>query len=133
MREDLYKLKRLRDTLIGLEMDISVTENELIILNRDLHYMEIAESTLCENLKILKKEKVIAMASQYKKTVNELEYIGEKIKTYREHINRLENNLQKLLNKHNIYMTDYKAQKKVVDNQKVILYFDPKKRKKSEG
>jgi len=130
MREDLVKLKILRDTLIGLEMDVSMAEKELEIITTDIHYMEIAESTLKENLNILKRERVIAMASQYKKSIQELSHIHSKIKTYRVHATRLEKRLDELVRRHKVYLEDYKAQKKFVEGQKVILFFDPKKRRK---
>lgn len=131
MRKDLARLKTLRDNLIGLEMDLDITEKELDILDKDVGYLEIARSTLLENLKILKKEKVIAIASQYKKTIAELQYVEDKIIAYRKHIFSLEQKLKKLERLHSIYLTDYKEQKRLVESQKVILVFDPKRKKKS--
>lgn len=131
MRDDLVKLKRLQDTVIGLELELDMTEKEILVLSSDIGYMEIARDTLIENLKILKKEKIIAMVSQYKKSINDLNYITNKIRKFKKKLFELEQHYDKNLRHYNIYKKDYLEHKKLVENQKVILYFDKSKKRAS--
>lgn len=132
MRDELKKLKLLRDTVIGIDMEMNLLEKEIDILNTDIHYMKIAKSALKENLKILKKEKVIAMANQYKKSIDELQHITNKIQLYERHRFKTESKLEKLQKKYNIYAEDYEFHKNIVESQKVILYFDENRKKREK-
>jgi len=129
MREDLVKLKQLRDNLIGIELDIDIHERDLFMMNKDLEYMEIVQATLNENLRILKLEKVIAMVVQYRRTLEELEYIDKRISQKKYEIKITTDRLDKLYRKFDTYKIDYDAHKKFVESQKVVLFFDQKKRK----
>jgi hypothetical protein len=130
MREELKKLKRLRDTLVGLEMELSVLEQDLTAIRTDLNYLYKLQDDLEENIRILKKEKVIAMAEQYKKSIDELEKTKKLI---RDRINieiRTRRRFQTVERRYKTYNKDYKQLYKQVQNHKVVLLFDPSKRKK---
>jgi hypothetical protein len=129
MRKDLQKLKDIRDNAIGLSMQIDILETEISIIISDVHYMNIAKTTLKENLRILKGEKVIAMANQYKKSVEELKFISDKIDIYERRRRKSQLKLEKLIKVYDIYTEEYEYQKKIVENQKVVLYFDVNRKK----
>lgn len=132
MNEDLKKLKRLRDTIVGLEMELSIVEQDLIVVTSDLNYLHEMENTLLENLKILKKEKVIAMASQYKKSINELEDVRSAI---RKRVNvkiNLDRRLEIAVRRHKTYTEDHDRLLKAIKQEKVVLFFDQRKRRKKK-
>lgn len=133
MRDDLEKLKNLSDRVININLDIAAKEKEIFNINKDLKYLKIVELAILENLKVLKKEKIIVVASEYKKTVDELDYLSKRISEKISIIKRGERDLEKMQNRRLYLLEEYAKQKSFIISQKVILHFDHAKKKVKGG
>ena len=130
MRDDVAILKTLRDNLIAIEWDIALLEKEIEEYAQKIGYMQVVLENLKANLEVLKNQKVIAMASQYKQTVAEIKNIESTIKNMEYQISLRDIQLNSK-NRHFETMQErYQHQKKIVENSKVVLRFDQSKRKK---
>jgi len=78
MKKDLQQVKRLRDHMIGLRMELDLIVNDLSVKTTDLEFLETLEGDLVYNINVLRQEKIIAIASQYKKSLLELESVRKK-------------------------------------------------------
>lgn len=133
MRASLQRVKTLEAKLIGLEMELKLMINDLAIIKYNITQLVQMEKRLVYNINFLKKDKVIATASEYKKSVEELGAARESLQTYydleKAFISRIEE-AEKLYSE---FMEEYERAKGKLENEKVILLFDPKKRKKKKN
>ena len=132
MKKDLLKVKLLRDHMIGLRMELDLVINDLSVVNTDLEYLEKIEQDLVTNIIILKKEKVIAIASQYKKSLLELESVRKNISHYRNTKLQLDRKYEIKSKSYQRIFEDYEHRRKIMERSKVILLFDQKKRRKKK-
>lgn len=130
MKDDLHKLKRIRDTIIGLEMQISLLRGDLDIIVRDLLHMYAVEEELIENIKVLKTDKIVAVASEYKRSIIELSSVRRKIDQWRNKELLLIRKLEIKEKSYEMNVLDFEVLKKRLEKKKVILLFDPSKRRK---
>ena len=130
MKRDLQKVKILRDHVLGLRMELDLIVNDLRIINIDLEYLENIEEELVYNIKILKREKVVAIISQYKKSLLELESVKKNITHYRNNKAILEQKYEIKTKNYKKTHEDYEIRRKAMENSKVILLFNRNKRNK---
>ena len=134
MKPSLKKVKHLRDTLVGLEMQIGTINQDLSIVAYNLTHLRKLENDLIFNIIFLKKDKIIAIASEYKKSKEELKSVQKSIRKYVNDEIRLSRALEEYTRKFNTCVEEYEFARKQLDSEKVILIFDPsKRRKKNEG
>lgn len=129
MREDLAELKILQDRVIGLELEISIIAKDIEILEKDIYYLKIAQYTLKENLRVLKSEKVIAMVNQYKKSIEELDYVSSKIMVYSNKLKNKVKQFNKLTLQKSSALIEFDQVSKIIENRRVVLLFDQSKRR----
>lgn len=129
MREDLAELKILQDRVIGLELEISIIAKDIEILEKDIYYLKIAQYTLKENLRVLKSEKVIAMVNQYKKSIEELDYVSSKIMVYSNKLKNKVKQFNKLTLQKSSALIEFNQVSKIIENRRVVLLFDQSKRR----
>lgn len=132
MKRDLQQVKRLRDHMIGLQMELDLIVNDLTVKATDLEFLEKLEGDLCYNINLLRQEKVIAIASQYKKSLLELESVRKNISFYKNTKRVLEARYEVKKRAYDRASEDYEARRKAIENSKVILLFDQKKRRKKD-
>jgi hypothetical protein len=130
MNQDLLKLKHLRDKVIGIEMQLSLTETDLIAVERDLDYLENLFHVLLENVTILKTDGIIAVASEYKKATLELKTVRENLSFYNKLHEKLTRDFDKFKKMYGETFEEFESLRKDIDSRKIILIFDPAKRKK---
>jgi chromosome segregation ATPase len=130
MRQELLKLKRLRDKVIGIEMQLSLTDTDLLAVERDIEYLESLLAVLNENVEILKSDGIVAVASEYKKIKEELKVVSDNLYVY----TNLHHKLLKEFDRYKILYTEtfkeYEDLKKEIEASQVVLDFDKAKRKK---
>ena len=129
MQKDLLKLKHLRDSIIGIEMQLSVIDRDLFAVKKDIAYLTDLEVVLVENIKILKSDKIIAIASEFKRSIEELKKVRENLSFYTGMKHKLEKKLEKFEKMKIIYLEDFSIMKNMLDSSKVILLFDPSRKK----
>ena len=130
MTNDLSKLKKIKDTIIGLEMQLSLSDRDLSIVSSDLDYLLKKEEDLLFNIWFLKKKKVVVAIAEYFRSTVELEATKGSISRYRNKKSSTVSLVNKLNRSLEIYREDLKAQEKILENRKTILLFDQSKRRK---
>lgn len=89
MKKELVDLKRVRDNLIGLEMELSNVEIDISAVGSDIDFLHSIQRSLVDNLNFLKKEKIITVASEFKKIKEDLKKVRDNLKNYEHTMNRL--------------------------------------------
>lgn len=132
MKEDLQTLKKIRDTVVGLKMQLDLIYGDLKTVTEDLVHMHIVKQDFIDNIEVLKQDKIVAMMFEYRRSVEGLEQIEKKISQWTNKKRMLEKRKEAKLKAYESNMREFENLKRVLDNRKVILLFDPnKKRKKS--
>lgn len=130
MNQDLQRLKQLRDHIVGVEMHLTMIQADLGAIDRDIQFLEDLALVLRENIEVLKSDKIIAVASEYKKAVDELKTVNKNLSYYMSMKFKLNKDFDKYSRIRDNSIADFDALKKEIDGRKVILLFDPSKRKK---
>lgn len=129
MREEIIELKQLKSGLLGLEMDLTLIERDLVIVANDIDFLKKMEKDLIFNVKLLRKKNVIAIASEYKKSVEELKEVQQDIEKY---VNLKKQLAESYRKKHKEYKDNMKKFKQLehdIKNKKVILLFSSKRKR----
>jgi len=120
---DLRKnMEILKITLDSLKKDLSKT----ILL---LKNYEIIEEAIVENIRQLKKERVIALASQYKLSIEQLKKTREDIEYYHNIEKSLSKRIEESAVKYSISKHAHMRLKRYIQNHRVILTFDKSKKR----
>jgi len=126
------KLRSLKNHLIGLEMTLDIIERDLLIAHQNLDYLTKVEQDLIINITFLKKEKIVSIASEYKKAKEELIIVRKNIQHYQNTRVKLERENEGRRRAYQKYYQEYKDLERFLENRKVILLFDPSRKKKKE-
>ncbi len=130
MNQDLARLKKLRDQVVGIEMHISLVQHDLFAVDRDIQYLEDLALVLTENVQVLKSAGIIAMITEYKRSVQELKTVLVNLEHYRNLKIQLNRDFDKHVKLRDDTLFEFEIMKKMLDGRKVILLFDPSRRKK---
>ena len=129
MKESLVRVKHLRDTLVGLEMQIGSIQQDLSIIDYNLAHLRRLERELVFNINFLKKEKIIAIAQEYKKSVLELKSVRKSIVKYVNDEIRISAKLERYIKRYSEYEEEFLSAQRQLENEKVVLIFDLSKKK----
>ena len=129
MNQDLVRLKQLRDHIVGVEMHLTMLQTDLHAIERDIKFLEDLALVLRENIQVLKSDKIIAVASEYRKAVEELATVNKNLGYYTSMYSKLTKDFDKYMKIRDNSIFEYENLKRQVDSRKVILLFDPSKRK----
>ena len=133
MKESLRKIKKIREILISLTNNVSSIERELDILHKDLKYLRGLRVTVENNIRFLKKDKIIALVNGYREAIDQLNKVDNNINYYESMVEKASNNLNKYKVEFDKNMEEYDILLEIERREKVVLLFDPsKKRKKKE-
>lgn len=127
--QEINRLKQLRDQIVGIEMHLSLIQSDLIAIDGDIKFLEDLALVLTENIEVLKSDKIIAVASEYKRAVAELKTVNQNLKFYiqtKVQLVQTQARHEKIMNES---LLEFEELKKHVDNRKIILLFDQTKRK----
>jgi ubiquinone/menaquinone biosynthesis C-methylase UbiE len=130
MKQELLKLKRLRDKVIGIEMQLSLTDTDLLAVERDIEYLESLLAVLNENVEILKSDGIVAVASEYKKIKEELKVVADNLYVYTNLHQKLLKEFDRYKILHQETFKEYEDLKKEIEASQAVLDFDKAKRKK---
>jgi len=133
MKRDLQRLKIAEKTIIEIEMRLNLIEGDLIVINSDLDYLNKIKEDLEYNIDLLKKEKIIAIASQYRRSINELAVVNTNIHNYENMKKALALRMGMVLKQHKEVKELHDNLKRALSDRKVILLFDPKRKKKRDN
>lgn len=130
MNQDLERLKKIRDQVIGIEMHISLVQSDLLAIDRDIQYLEDLAVVLNENIYILRSVGIIAVITEYKRSVQELKTVYENLSHYQNMKIKLNRDFDKHSKRRDNALFEFEVLKGQLDGRKVILLFDPSKRKR---
>lgn len=128
--QEINRLKQLRDKIIGIEMHLSMVQHDLSAIDRDIEFLNDLALVLKENIEVLKSDGIIAIASEYKKAVEELKVVNTNLQYYSSMKITLNRDYDRHMKMRDDSIAEYEELKKHLDSRKVILLFDQSKRKK---
>lgn len=79
MKKQVERIKELKVILLGLEMDRDLLEQDLNDLNTDIDNFKIYKEKLEENIKVLKRKKIITIASEFKRIKEQIVTIENRL------------------------------------------------------
>jgi len=132
MKDLLVRVKKFKDTLIAIEMDINVIEMDLNSISKDMVTLTSIKEELEYNIDFLKKEGVIAVASEYKKSLVQLDKVNKKIFKFKTLKNILTGNLSDKEKSHKYYFKEYEKAHRLVENERVIISMDKYRKGKAD-
>jgi len=127
----LNKVKKLKDALLGLEMELDILEADLFELTVDLKHLNKIEESLIYNIDFLKKDGIIAVASEYKKSVEQLKTVRDKILKYQSLKNKVMNSMKQKIQSKDFYQEEFNKKYKELENNQILLVF--RKKKEDDG
>ena len=130
MNPNVAKLKQYQDKIIGAELQLTLIESDLITVEGDIEFLESMLAVLMENLAILKTKGIIAIASEYKKTTQEIKTARDNLTFYNKLQKKLLVDFDKYQAIRDTCLQKYDELKKVIDDNETVLIFDQTKRKK---
>jgi hypothetical protein len=128
--QEINRLKQLRDQIIGIEMHLDLVQNDLSAIDRDIEFLQDLALVLNENIEVLKTDGIIAVASEYKKAIEELKTVKTNLEYYFDMKNILTRDSVRHTKMREDSILEFEELKKKMDSRKVILLFDQSKRKK---
>jgi hypothetical protein len=126
---DKQKFKDLAGRLIAMEIELNIMEQDLLSYNEDIAYMSKLIDTLIDNITLLKKPEIITVASEYRKSIIELDFVRQKLEKITSVRNKIANRLDKLQREYELIAKEYENEYKNREKEKVVLLF----RKKESG
>ena len=130
MNQDLVKLKKIRDHIVGLEMHLMTLQSDSMAVDRDVEYLTNLALVLKENIEVLKSDHIIAIASEYKKVIEEYKLVMKNLSYYALLSVKLARDYEAFTKKRDDSILEFETLKKNLDSQRKVLLFDPSKRKK---
>ena len=130
MNQDLEEIKKLRDYIVGVEMHLSILELDIAAADRDVEFLKDMDSVLIENIEVLKMDKIVAVASEYKKIVRELKDIQENVDYYVNMKIKLTKEFEKYTKIKESSLEEFHAKKDKFEKRTFVLPFDASKRRK---
>jgi hypothetical protein len=128
--QEINRLKQLRDQILGIEMHISLLHNDLIVIDRDIDFLKDLALVLNENIEVLKTDGIIAIATEYKKAMDELKVVNKNLEYYLDMKDTLTRESVRHIKMKEDSILEYEELKKRIDSQRVVLVFDQSKRKR---
>lgn len=129
MNQDLTRLKKLRDQIVGIEMHISMAEVDIFTVEKDIQYLEDLAVILVENIDVLKSDKIVTVASEYKRVTDELRTVNKNLNYYNGMKHFLIKDLDRVTKLKNDTIFEYENLKLQIDSCRAVLPFDISKRK----
>lgn len=130
MSQGPNKLKELKDHIVGLVMKLTLIESDLKAVDSDLSFLETVRENMEENIKILKKDGIVAVAAEYRKILSEMKVLNGNIDFYTNVKAKLLRDQKKWEKLRDDSMNEYERLSKQGDGDQVVIQFDPSKRKK---
>lgn len=127
---DELKLKMLRSSLVSLEIEMSIIEKDMDFIVYDIEYLEKIKGTLTQNKKILKSQKIVSMASSYKKTVMDIENVKARLKSYYHVLNKKRESFEKIEQQYEKLNKDIQMAEEYLANKRIVVDFEEAKRKR---
>lgn len=110
-------------------MNLSLVEKDLEQAHNNLKYFSKMEAGLLNNIRTLKKSKIVTIAMEYRKATKELEIVRQNLLQYGNIKDQLTKIYDKNTENHKTCLENYKNMEKEINDTKVVLLFDPNRKK----
>lgn len=119
----LDKIDEIRGIMLSLEMNLSLLEQDLDSVDKELTYLKQVKEDLLYNIKLHKSGSVITIAREYKRSIDELKMVRDEIVKYKNHRNILKKKMDDKLNAYDYYLNEYERAFDELNSESVILLF----------
>lgn len=123
MKSLVNKLNNLRSGIIGIEMSLGITDEDLIELDKNLIYLHVVQDELIYNLKFLRQDNVVAIIASYNQSVVQLKEVQKRIINVRNLKLKVLNKMEKLNKTKKCFECDISILESEISNSKTILLF----------
>lgn len=110
---------------MALEKKISSLEQKIKVVNHNIQYLKKLEKDLILNISFLKRDKIITIASEYKKTTKELETVRKELTFHIETLNALTDEYNTQFKE---LKQDLKKYNAIAKDKKIILFNNYKRK-----
>ena len=110
MTKLLSNVKKLKDTLLGLEMGLDILESDLFEIVLNLKNLKQMQVSLEYNIEYLKRDKIIAVASEFKRSVELLKTTNSKISKNNVIKNELINQIEQKMVSKDFYQKKFETE-----------------------
>tara|TARA_R100000951_G_C2604167_1_gene169104 strand:+ start:488 stop:892 length:405 start_codon:yes stop_codon:yes gene_type:complete len=128
----LEKVNELRGIMLGLEMNLKLLDDDLDEVVKNLIHLHKIESDLVYNIKLHKSGKVITVAKEYRRSIDELKIIKEEIIKHKNNKDMIQKKMEKKLKAYDYYLSEYEQAFDDLNSEKVILLFRKDKDEQKE-
>lgn len=127
MKNSIFKkISEIRGQVLGLEMALSILEDDLDFVLEKLYFLNKLEADLEYNIKFLKNPKIVSVVGEYHKSIEELKMVKQEITKHKNIKIKLEKDMEIKLKNYQHYIDELEATYKDMEKEKVILLFKRK-------
>jgi hypothetical protein len=133
MKPSVKRVKDLEAVIVMLEVDMDIATRELSVVNHNVRQFRKIKRRLLANIQILKQDRIVVIASEYKKIQEELGYVSENLIMYTNMKNFHQQGLAKKCELYKQYVSELDMANKILENEKVVVMFRKDMKDEHEG
>lgn len=112
--------------MLGIEMNLSLLEQDLDVIDRNLKYLNQIKNDLLFNIKLHKSGRVITMITEYRKSIEELKSVEKEIINCKNNQISIKQKLNIQQQSHDKYMKEFEQLYTPAVNDGIVLPFSRK-------
>jgi hypothetical protein len=125
MKDLKKRLDNIKGMVVGLEMETNLLEHDLGRIEVDLFYLDKMQRDLVYNINLLKRDDIVSVISQYRKSVDALREVRKQIIKFRYLRQDLQKNIESRLKQCEYYLEQFKRE---CENNHKLLQFKKRER-----
>lgn len=119
----LINLRELQSMVLGIEMNLKLLEDDLDVVSRNIIYLTKIESDLIYNINLHRSNEVISVVTEYKRSIDELGMVRQRIVEHKSKKAVIETRLRKKMESYDYYIKELEAEYNRINSEPVILLF----------
>lgn len=104
------KLNELRGTILGLEMEMNLLEHDLNRIEVDLFYLDKLQRDLTYNINLLKRDDIVAVLPEYRKSVSALKEVRGNIIKFNNLRQKIQKSIDTKLKQYDFYFNEFEKE-----------------------
>lgn len=129
MKESLLRVKQLQSKVYSLELEIEILLGDIAEIQTTIMHLEVKKQTLISNIAFLKQNHIVAIATEYKKSVELLKTTEAYLSTYIKGEHQLSDIFTKKQKEKEQTLTLLKQAQENLEKEKVVVSVDFKNKK----
>jgi secreted Zn-dependent insulinase-like peptidase len=126
MNKKLLRKAELNNIILGIEMNLSLLEQDLDVVESNLSYLSKIQKDLIYNINLHKTGKVISVMSEYKKSIYELKMVRDEMIKYNNFKKNIVIKMNDYIKSYDRYLDELENIHQSLNNESVILLFKGK-------